>query len=197
MPKILPGLKENLLAAAREQLLNGGYAALSLRGIARQCGIAVGTIYNYFDSKDTLVASVMLADWLQTLQQMDADCAAVQNMPQGVLAMHGEIAAFAGVYRPVWNQFSAVGGSSDALNSRHRQLRGQLEQRLLALLARFDRQQDADLVPLLAESILAAAVQTDITPHSMERLACRLFAENHPNKKGETHEQFQRPAYRR
>lgn len=177
MPKVLPGLKEKLLAAARAQLFAGGYTALSLRGIAGECGIAVGTIYNYFENKDTLVASVMLVDWQQALRQMDDRCAAAGDIPQGILAMHGAISGFAALYRPVWNQFSAAGGSSDALNSRHRMLRGQLEQRLGGLLTRFGREGDMVLAPLLAETILAAAVQPDITPHSMEQLMTRLFKE--------------------
>ena len=50
MPKIIDEAREKILSAAKHTLLGQGYSVLSLRGVARQCGIAVGTIYNYFES---------------------------------------------------------------------------------------------------------------------------------------------------
>ena len=38
--------------------------------VANGCGIGVGTVYNYFSSKDMLIASFMAEDWLIRLKRM-------------------------------------------------------------------------------------------------------------------------------
>lgn len=57
MPKIIDEAEKKLLAQARQQLFAAGYGGLSVRQLAKECGMAVGTVYNYFKDKDTLVAT--------------------------------------------------------------------------------------------------------------------------------------------
>ena len=52
MPKIIENLLENLLAETRRELLDSGYESINIRTIAKNCHTAVGTVYNYFPSKD-------------------------------------------------------------------------------------------------------------------------------------------------
>lgn len=59
MPKLIPDAKIKILSTARKQLFEKGYTGLILREVADQCAMAVGTIYNYFSSKDMLVAAIM------------------------------------------------------------------------------------------------------------------------------------------
>ena len=47
-----------------------GYAKTTIRSIAGACGLATGTVYNYFPSKDVLFAAFMLADWEKCLTAM-------------------------------------------------------------------------------------------------------------------------------
>lgn len=44
MPKILDSMREQLLAAARRQVESNGYAKTTIRSVAAECGIAVGTV---------------------------------------------------------------------------------------------------------------------------------------------------------
>ena len=46
MPKIIENPEENILSAARRLVAEQGYAAVTMRAIAKECGIAVGTFYN-------------------------------------------------------------------------------------------------------------------------------------------------------
>ena len=62
MPKIIENLREILLAASRTLLLEEGYRALTMRQVAGLCHVAVGTVYNYFPSKDMLDAHILLED---------------------------------------------------------------------------------------------------------------------------------------
>jgi len=49
---------ERLTEAAAEEIPAKGYAALTVRGVAAQAGVAPATAYTYFASKDHLVAEV-------------------------------------------------------------------------------------------------------------------------------------------
>ena len=50
--------REEILAAAREVLLERGAADLSLREIARRAGFSPGALYKYFDNKDDVIKAL-------------------------------------------------------------------------------------------------------------------------------------------
>jgi AcrR family transcriptional regulator len=51
-------LREMIVAAATELIEGGGLAALSARQVARKVGYSPGTIYNFFDDLDDLIATI-------------------------------------------------------------------------------------------------------------------------------------------
>jgi AcrR family transcriptional regulator len=55
--------REALVAAARELLIDGGYAALSFSALAARTGLARPTIYSYFRSKEDLVVRLCEAEF--------------------------------------------------------------------------------------------------------------------------------------
>jgi AcrR family transcriptional regulator len=50
--------RERLLRAAQELIEEGGYAAASVAAIAGRAGVAAGTLYRHFDSKEELFVEV-------------------------------------------------------------------------------------------------------------------------------------------
>ncbi|MFD7491210.1 TetR/AcrR family transcriptional regulator [Streptomyces sp. NPDC059832] len=50
--------RERLLDAARQLLAEGGYPAASISALARRAGVATGSVYNHFASKQELLAAV-------------------------------------------------------------------------------------------------------------------------------------------
>ena len=63
MPKIIENLQPKLMTEARRQIEEMGYSAMTVRSVAEACGVGVGTVYNFFASKDALVSAYMLEDW--------------------------------------------------------------------------------------------------------------------------------------
>lgn len=172
MPKLIPEAKATLLAAAKQQLFAQGYAGFTLRGLAAQCDVAVGTIYNYFPGKEMLVASVMAEDWLSAIEGMRRGCAAAAAVEQGVRAVYEGIVAFTAEYAPIWAEYN---GAPSGFGERHVMLRNQLSELLCALLTRLGRAEDAHLCPLLAETVLTAAMQKDIGYPMLSEAVKRLF----------------------
>src|SRR3954466_3879593 len=50
--------RERIVAAALDQLAEGGYASATIQGIAARAGVATGTVYRHFHSKSDLFAEV-------------------------------------------------------------------------------------------------------------------------------------------
>jgi AcrR family transcriptional regulator len=57
MTLVLP-TRERLLRAAQDLIEEGGYAAASVAAIAERAGVAAGTMYRHFDSKEDLFVEV-------------------------------------------------------------------------------------------------------------------------------------------
>lgn len=71
MPKNISNIKEDILLVTRQLLKETGYEELNIRKIAAHCGIATGTLYNYYDSKNKIVAEILTNDWNLMLRRVD------------------------------------------------------------------------------------------------------------------------------
>jgi AcrR family transcriptional regulator len=61
MGVVASGTRERLLTAARELIEEGGYGAASVIAIAERAGLAAGTLYRHFVSKEDLFVEVFRA----------------------------------------------------------------------------------------------------------------------------------------
>jgi AcrR family transcriptional regulator len=75
--------RERLLRAAQELIEEGGYAASSVAAIADRAGVAAGTLYRHFESKEDLFVEVFRAVCSGEERAMRAAGAA---MPEGASA---------------------------------------------------------------------------------------------------------------
>ena len=55
--------REEILRTAGEMVKEGKKERISMRGIAGACGIAVGSLYNYFPTKTALMIAVVVELW--------------------------------------------------------------------------------------------------------------------------------------
>ena len=60
--------REAVITAAMDLALQGGYDAVQMREVANLAGVALGTVYRYFSSKDQLLVGV-LNEWVLELQR--------------------------------------------------------------------------------------------------------------------------------
>ena len=71
MPKIIENLENRLISEAKKQIAEAGYNAVTIRSVAKACGVGVGTVYNYFESKEALLAAFMAVAAHRCLQAAD------------------------------------------------------------------------------------------------------------------------------
>ncbi|MFP5255626.1 MAG: TetR family transcriptional regulator [Acidimicrobiia bacterium] len=60
--------RQRVLQAALQLGTEGGYDAVQMRDVAATAGVALGTIYRYFPSKDALLAAAMV-EWMHDLER--------------------------------------------------------------------------------------------------------------------------------
>lgn len=66
MPKVIKNLESKIINTALALMETHPYDTIDMRLIAKTCGIAVGTVYNYFPSKHALFSKVIILSWQET-----------------------------------------------------------------------------------------------------------------------------------
>lgn len=172
MPKQIPNAREIIYTIAKRDLHEKGYMGLTLREIAAQSGIAVGTIYNYFSSKDMLVASIMAEDWLFSQKNMKKSFKTALTVEEGVRVIYDAIKNFVVKYEPIWKEYKGI---PNGFAQRQMMLRNQMSNLLAELLELHGYKEDIGMCPLLSETILACAMQNDIPYSVLSQMIGRLF----------------------
>lgn len=165
MPKIIENIRERLLEEAKKQVMLNGYSSLTIRSVAKACGVGVGTVYNYFSSKDMLVASFMLEDWKACLMEIYAECEKeTVTMKQVLTCTCAVLADFTAKYTVLFQDESAGASFATDLKGRHKLLRSQIAEPILKVLRRNGGMSGKTMVSLeflaefLAENVLTWTV---------------------------------------
>ena len=156
MPKIIRNLRENLLKETRKMLLKNGYDAVTIRGIASTCGAATGTVYNYFPSKEALIAHAILGDWLDHVTHAREKLAITSDVRKGLAIILECIGDFSRRYRATFRQ-SGITLAGSAYTERHDMLCDQIIDLIRVLEERFACAPSATAEKVMAESLLSGA----------------------------------------
>jgi len=179
MPKLIENIRDQLLNEARGQVAQRGYAKTTVRSVAAACGIAVGTVYNYFPSKEALIASFVAEDWRESLAAMgqrsrgDAE-SCLRSVYDGLLD-------FAGKHGALFADPDAAKAVSGVMLSRHLQLREQLA----ALIEPVAPSDDGFTARFIAEALLTWTISNTPFERIYQELEKLLS-----NQKEESYEQL-------
>jgi AcrR family transcriptional regulator len=72
---------ESILRATSRILVREGYAALTTNGVAEEAGASVGSLYQYFPSKESLVAALLERHIDETLGPLRRELSALSLLP--------------------------------------------------------------------------------------------------------------------
>jgi len=152
MPKIIENVREQLLCEAKRQIEQNGYAKTTIRSVASACGLGVGTVYNYFNSKDMLIASFMAEDWQTCLAEMKNQSG--REAKDALESIYGTLCAFTEKHKALFSDKSAARSFMSAFETRHKQLRGQIAEAILPLCQSSSAEDKVFLSEYIAESLL-------------------------------------------
>lgn len=65
--------REEIMRVSRKIVSEKGLPALNMRALAKECGIALGTLYNYYSDKDELVVAAIESVWQDILEKSSPD----------------------------------------------------------------------------------------------------------------------------
>ncbi|MBQ7326786.1 MAG: TetR/AcrR family transcriptional regulator [Clostridia bacterium] len=146
MPKIIENLREQLLAETKRQIDERGYGSTTVRSVANGCGVAVGTVYNYFKSKDMLIASFILKDWMDCLNEISEH--QKSDRREYLEFIHRSLLDFADKHIALFSDKDAARVFQLSFSVRHKQLRAQLAEQIMPIA------NDGFLAEYVAEAML-------------------------------------------
>ena len=126
MPKIIENLESRLITEACRQIEEVGYGAVTIRSIAQACGVGVGTVYNYFRSKDDLLAHYLLADWNECITAINAVSTYCDSHLPLLRCIYDQMYAYTQRHQTIFHDPSATISFVASFNRHHQQLRMQL-----------------------------------------------------------------------
>ncbi len=124
MPKIIANVKEQLLSETKKQINERGYENTTIRSVAQGCGVAVGTVYNYFKSKDMIIATFILKDWMTCMETIAKY--PKENRKDYLAFIYYSLVKFTQNHKNVFTNREAGKVFNMAFSDRHKQIRGQL-----------------------------------------------------------------------
>ena len=130
MPKIIENLESRLIEEAKKQIEESGYGAMTIRSIAKACGVGVGTVYNYFSSKEELIATRLLDDWNQCIVAIQAVSTYSESPRPVALCIYDQLVSFSCRHTAIFRDEAAAASFSGSFGRYHRILRAQLSQPL-------------------------------------------------------------------
>lgn len=71
MPKIIKNVEEKIFTTVIELIDKDGFSDTSMKKIAENTDLAVGTLYNYFDNKEELIFYVITKSWEDTFSKLE------------------------------------------------------------------------------------------------------------------------------
>ena len=172
MAKIIENVYENVLKEGKKILLEEGYQKMTLRLVASKTNIATGTIYNYFPSKDVLVAKIMWEDWLLLSNKLNNDLANADNLVSGIESIFMMLKEYTSIYELCWKDYK---GSIAFEGSRHNVLIKQLSDYLNALFKKFNVSTIDNLDIFLSEVILNGGSRDDVSFEDIKPFILKLL----------------------
>ena len=159
MPKIILNAREHLIEEAKKQINENGYSGVTIRSIAKGAGIGLGTFYNYFKSKDILIAAFLLEDWNERLVKIakisEGDCDPIVLIKE----IHSELGAFIKAHENIFTSPEAIKSFNNSVGGKHKLLREQIAAPIYTVCEKSEYENAEFLSKFIAECVLTWTVE--------------------------------------
>ena len=151
MPKIVKNLRERIVEVTKKQILENGYSKVTMRSIADECKIGLGTIYNYYKSKDFIVATYMFENWKICLSNVQSD---INNGKSILESVYVGLTNFITEHESLFADKKAEISYASNVVKWHTLFRGQIASIVLPLCSN-----DSFLSEFIAEALISWAIE--------------------------------------
>ena len=112
MPKIIIDLEKKLLASARKIIERDGFEAFSMKGVAKESSIAVGTIYNYYPDKNSIFTGIVQEDWLSLSNKITSAIPSLKSFKEGIRLLYDSFTSFSLNHQSLFAHFATSGNEA-------------------------------------------------------------------------------------
>lgn len=177
--------KEEILKTSRELIQRQGWSAVSIRSVAAVCGVSVGSIYNYFDSKTALVGATVESVWCEIFHRPE-DGTVFQDTQACIAWMYGRMEYGCRQYPGFFTLHSLGFMREDKSDGKRRmeQAWQHVSEELCSVLKRdarvrpdaFNEQFTAEkFAEVLFSLMLSALLRQDYDPGAVLEIVCRTL----------------------
>lgn len=128
MPKIIENLESRLLEEAKKQLFALGYGTMTIRSVAKACGVGIGTVYNYYASKDDMIAMVMQKDLDECFRVVRERAGGSDSVEDLLRHVYDQLVTFSREHSGMFRDQIEAANFLGAFNIYRKQLRDQIAQ---------------------------------------------------------------------
>ena len=128
--------KEQILSVCRAIIAEEGVSALNMRAVAERCHVALGSLYNYFPSKDDLLTAAVESVWEDIFREVQPEPG--MGFAAYILWLSDTLRGGAGPYGGFLtaHALSLSGGAKDRARGMMAKYLSRLRRELLDVLAR-------------------------------------------------------------
>lgn len=179
MPKNLVNIKEDILMVTRNLLSEGGYANLNIRAIASKCGVASGTLYNYYDSKREIVEEILKNEWNMMLRRIDQASKADVSIIEKLETVYNELSYLMNNVHNIWFESSSLNNDDIELSKikcNKKVLIKSLSDKLLHLIGNGEQSKDYEfLSDVICKLFVSYVYEGDIEFKKLEPVIASLL----------------------
>ena len=155
----LLNIQESAVSAARKLINENGIDGVTIRGVASMCSIAVGTMYNYFPSKEYLIGCVVLEDWKLTYSEMDKHSEEGKSVLESIGLIYEDMRSFSGAHTYLYSFHNWDTSGKYTHSSRHEELLREIGIVVDKALSSHNLNPGEDIALFICESIINSAVK--------------------------------------
>lgn len=174
MPKVIENARELIIEETMRQITENGYDATTVRSVAKACGMAVGTVYNYYPSKDIMIASVVMDKWERFMDSVREKITHTITVESVFRVIYTDCSSFIRDLKPLFSDTDALSAYAITHAVEHHKARRDLADLILPGLAALKTENQDFTALYIAESILGFAIE-DVPFESVWSIVHRLL----------------------
>ena len=158
MPKIIENVRGLIIDEAKKQISENGYDNVTIRSIAKACSLGTGTFYNYFKSKDMLIATFLLEEWNERISRVTEISEREADPMVIIRSIYDELNEFIERNDTIFKSAEAIKSFNNFVGGYHKILRGQIAVPIYNSCIKGEYENPQFLSEFCAESILTWSV---------------------------------------